>query len=280
LSSLTQPHFEIVKCDTGFTLRESLSGQLMHSSIGPWAEANTVYVEPSNFERRLGVQSDAPLVLYDVGMGTAANVVAVLEKCCTLTSARKGRSLEIISFERYPEALAQIVAEGDVFKYLTPYRETLHTLLQNKQVKIGDKISWKLLPGIFQELDLTPLPPADLIYFDFYSPATCPELWTRSLFKKLHEKSTPDINLITYAAGKSARSAMLLAGFFVGTGRSTEMKLETTIAATQIEALEKPLTLDWLKSLERSAKPFPLDIPPHHYNEAMNTLKRHSQFSA
>jgi len=274
------PRFEITPCDSGFTLRESLSGQLMHSNIGPWAEANTVYMQPSDLERRLGVKSEAPLVLYDVGMGTAANAIAAIEKCCTVATKSWPRRLEIISFEKYPEALAQIVSEGDVFKYLTPYRETLHTLLQKKQVKIGDQIFWKLLTGDFTELDLQSLPPADLIYFDFYSPATCPELWTSSIFKRLFEKSTPDTTLITYAAGKSVRSAMLLAGFFVGTGPSTDMKLETTIASTRIEALEKPLTLDWLTSLERSAKPFPLDIPPHHYNEAMITLKRHSQFSA
>jgi queuine tRNA-ribosyltransferase len=157
------PRFEITACDSGFTLRESLSGQLMHSSIGPWAEANTVYISPSDLERRLGVKSEAPLVLYDVGMGIAANAIAAVEKCRALASAQQGRPLEIISFEKYPEALAQIVAEGDVFKYLTPYRETLNTLLQEKQVKMGDKISWKLIPGNFQELDLTPLPPADLI---------------------------------------------------------------------------------------------------------------------
>lgn len=274
--------FEIVKCDVGFTLRESIAGQLMHSQVGPWVEANTVYVQPSDLELRLSVKSAAPLVLYDVGMGTAANAIAAIsavqEKCCTPSTKRWARPFEIISFEKYPEALAQILAAGDAFQFLTPFRETLHTLLQDKEVKRGDQISWRLVSGDFSTQNLSPLPRPDLIYFDFYSPGTCPELWTKTIFEKLFEKSGPDTKLITYAAGKSVRSAMLLAGFFVGTGPSTDMKLETTIASTQIQNLEKPLTLDWLKSLERSTKPFPLDVPPHHYDEAILELKRHPQF--
>jgi tRNA U34 5-methylaminomethyl-2-thiouridine-forming methyltransferase MnmC len=273
MAETQQPQFEITECDSGFTLRESLSGQLMHSQVGPWVEANTVYVEPSELERRLSTESAPPLVLYDVGMGTAANAIAAIE-----ASARRGRNLQIVSFEKHPDALAQILSSEEAFPYLTRYREALHTLLQTGSVEINDQISWKLIPGDFRDLNLSELPRADLIYFDFYSPATCPELWTQAIFQKLFEKSNSETTLITYAAGKAVRSAMLLAGFYVGTGPSTGMKLETTIATRNFSLLKNPLDLDWLSSLEKSSKPFPIDISENLIEDALSKIRRHPQF--
>jgi RimJ/RimL family protein N-acetyltransferase/tRNA U34 5-methylaminomethyl-2-thiouridine-forming methyltransferase MnmC len=221
-------------------------------------------------------KSESPLVLYDIGMGTAANAIAVIS--AFEASARQGRNLQIVSFERYPDALAQILVAGDAFPYLTRYRESLHTLLQTGAAEIESRISWKLIPGDFASLDLSSLPPADLIYFDFYSPSTCPELWTQAIFQKLFEKSKSETALITYAAGKSVRSAMLLSGFFVGTGPSTEMKLETTIAAKNFSLLKNPLGLDWVNSLERSSKPFPIDVSENLFQEAFSKIRKHPQF--
>lgn len=272
LSSIT-PGFEIIKCASGFTLRESLSGQLMHSEVGPWVEANTVYVHPSELEKRLSAKTGAPLVLYDVGMGTAANAIAAVE-----ASARQRRNLEIYSFEKYPEALRQILSSIDSFPYLSRYREALYTLLQNGAVEIGAHISWKLITGDFRDLDLSSLPKAELIYFDFYSPGTCRELWTQAVFQKLFEKSGPETSLLTYAAGKSVRSAMLLAGFFVGLGPSTEMKRETTIAARNSALLGNPLNSEWLASLERSDKPFPIDVSKQGHAAALEKIRNHPQF--
>lgn len=267
------PRFELVKCTSGFTLRESLNGQLMHSDIGPWIEANTVYVGPSELEKRLSAYTEAPLVLYDVGMGTAANAIAAIN-----ISAQQRRKLKIISFEKYPNALEQILSKKTAFPYLMPLGEALRTLLQSGSAEIAPHISWNLIKGDFRDLDLSALPKADLIYFDFYSPGTCPDLWTQAVFQKLFEKSCPDTMIFTYAAGKSVRSAMLLAGFYVGAGPSTEMKRETTVATRNSTLLKSPLTGEWLRSLERSSRPFPVDIAERNYPDALEKVKTHPQF--
>src|SRR6185437_15235579 len=101
-----QPKWELEACDAGdFTLRERDSGQLMHSRIGPWAEANAVYVAQSRFGAEAQTAESWP-VLYDVGMGIAANCLAAIAT---------GQKLRIFSFERYPEGLVAALSEREKF---------------------------------------------------------------------------------------------------------------------------------------------------------------------
>jgi tRNA U34 5-methylaminomethyl-2-thiouridine-forming methyltransferase MnmC len=234
-----KPLFEKVACQEGFTLRESLSGQLMHSQVGPWTEANAVYADQS------GLRGEGPLVLYDIGMGTAANALALI--------ARLGsRPLRIISFEKYPESLELALGMESEFPYLQERTVVLHELLDRRHVRF-ENIEWNLVTEDFLDASLLGFPRPDLVYFDFYSPSVCPELWTEEIFSRL--KTAP--RLITYASNKSVRVAMLLAGLYVGKGAATSMKLETTVAGSSPVA--NLLDLDWLESLERSPKDFPMD---------------------
>jgi hypothetical protein len=50
----------------------------------------------------------------------------------------------------------------------------------------------------------------------------------------------------------------LLAGFYVGVGRSVGEKAETTVASNDLGLLEKPLTLDWLNRVRNSTNSAPL----------------------
>jgi tRNA U34 5-methylaminomethyl-2-thiouridine-forming methyltransferase MnmC len=248
-----KPLFEKVACQEGFTLRESLSGQLMHSQVGPWTEANAVYVDQSKIEVSKKVPST--FVLYDIGMGTAANALALIEKW------GDEKPLRIVSFEKYPESLEMALGMESDFPFLKPWKSDLRTLLDSKQIQRGN-IEWNLVSDDFVSADFETLPKPDLVYFDFYSPAICPELWTEEVFSRVRE--TP--RLVTYASNKSVRVAMLLAGLYVGKGASTSMKLETTIAGSK--PVENLLSRDWVESLERSAKKFPMD-----------RLRAHPQFS-
>jgi queuine tRNA-ribosyltransferase len=253
--------WEIAACQegAGFTLREKETGNLMHSRIGPWVEANRVYVDQSELGRR---QSSGRVVIYDVGLGIAANALAAIET---------GAELEIVSFERYPEALNQALqAPPEAFPFLAAHLEKLSPLLRDGSWSSGDgRVRWRLVSGDFREIDISALPPADLVYFDFYAPAVCPELWTQEVFAKVRgAMKERDSLLITYAANKTIRSAMLLAGFFVGEGVGTSMKGSTTMATRDLSALHRPLDRTWLESLERSSKALPLA-----------QLREHPQFS-
>jgi tRNA U34 5-methylaminomethyl-2-thiouridine-forming methyltransferase MnmC len=244
-----KPLFEKVACQEGFTLRENISGQLMHSQVGPWREANQVYVEQSDLSSGSG-----PFVLYDVGMGTAANALALIARWDS------SRPLRIVSFEKFPESLEMALSLESEFDFLRPWSDVLRRLLDSRYVQ-HENIEWNLISDDFLTAPMEDFPRPDLVYFDFYSPAVCPELWTTEVFSRVRGAR----RLVTYASNKSVRVAMLLAGLYVGKGRSTSMKLETTIAGSL--PVENLLDREWLESLARSPRGFPLE-----------RLREHPQF--
>lgn len=243
----------------------------MHSTLGPWVEANLVYVGQSELDRR-------SLVIYDIGLGIAANSLAVLEALDRLPADLK-RQVQIISFERSPEALAQALQLPERFRFISRHLDKLRLLLEKGSWNSADsRIHWKLMTGDFRELSLSSLPPADLVYFDFYAPAVCPELWTYAVFLKLRTQMKSDGLLITYASNKAVRAAMLLAGFFVGDGVSTPIKSETTVASPTLGALKNPIGRVWLAGFDKSPKQLPIDWPEERREEARQAIHTHPQF--
>ncbi len=236
-----------------YSIRDLENDQAMHSRIGPWEEANRVYAEPSRPETFLN--KSEKLVIHDVGMGTGANAIAALER--VKSKVEKG-SIEIHSFELKPDGIQFALSDDqNRLPFLsTEYRKILGRLLESKKIDflLGPRsVSWHLhTVDYFQHL--SEAPPADLIYYDFYSPKVVPELWTEAAFRKVlaHQGSHPT-RLFTYSAATPTRLHLLLAGFFVGEGRSTGIKTETTIASNSIDYLEAPLKTEWLKKLETSS---------------------------
>jgi queuine tRNA-ribosyltransferase len=243
---------------SGNTLREISSGQLMHSQIGPWEEANAVYIAQSELNARV-----EEWVIYDVGMGIAANALAAFERL------GDGQPARIVSFEKYPEALRQALRSPEVFQFLVPYRERIEKLLEAGQWQSAGSY-WNLITGDFREAEITALPLADRIYFDFYAPSVCPELWTPEVFSKLLPKTKNDGLLITYSSTKAVRVALLRAGYFVGQGASTSMKKETTVASRSLSVLKAPLGAHWLAGYEKS---------PSCRKEVLDLIYAHPQFA-
>src|SRR6476661_6944693 len=95
--------YEVHKAWEGFSsIRQISSGEIMHSRTDPMEEARKVYVEQTHLAERLREESAEPLVLWDVGLGAAANVMAAME--CFETAGPK-RPLRIVSFENDLDSL-------------------------------------------------------------------------------------------------------------------------------------------------------------------------------
>src|SRR5258708_5273066 len=95
--------FEIVTTRMGaLSIRDNVSQEIMHNPVGPWIEANSLYIEQSKLRRRLVEDLTTELVIFDVGLGAAANALAVLH-CARALAVR--RPLRLVSFERDLELL-------------------------------------------------------------------------------------------------------------------------------------------------------------------------------
>ncbi|CAK9250202.1 unnamed protein product [Sphagnum jensenii] len=242
----------------------------MHSTLGPDAEAQSIYIDQSNLKARLKLPIPDTLVLYDLGMGIATNSLAALELA---KNALDSRPLHIVSFENDLEGLELALSSPMLFPRQAKSAEILRSLMKDHRWNsLDSKINWTLRLGCFEKQPLTEAP--EIIFYDFYSPRSTPELWTyrhfHRLFRAANLNSTLPTILTTYSAATSARSALLLAGFHVGRGVSTSLKTETTVASTHFSEISQPLGLDWLEHLKRSSKAWPSDIEDQ--EEAFNRL--------
>ena len=88
--------YSLVRRANGPTSIRSLAeGETFHPVIGPVAEAEALYVRQLDLAGRMAASADPEWVLWDVGLGSAANVTTALRHLAGIP-----RRLRIVSFER------------------------------------------------------------------------------------------------------------------------------------------------------------------------------------
>jgi queuine tRNA-ribosyltransferase len=267
--------FELVLTSLGVpAVRDAILGEVMHPVVGPAVESERLYVAQSRLRERLA-QVGPPLVLFDVGLGAGSNALAALAAAEGL--AGPGRRLELVSFEADPRALELATSEDGAARLgLSPPALTAARALLARGTYESPRARWRLVLGDVREALAGEAGPADLVFWDPFSPKANPELWTLSAFSALRARCGDRAALFTYSTATAARSALLLAGFHVGAGDPSGPKQETTAAATDPALLARPLDHRWLARLARSSARFPPDAPP----DALERVRAHPQFRA
>ncbi len=270
--------FELVTLRNGTrAVRHRGHGEVMHPSVGPWQEACSLYVEQSRLSEKLQVEGP-PLRIWDVGLGAGTNAVAALT-CARELGLRQRRELSVVSFEIDLSPLRLALADAPGFAFLQPFSDAGQALLRGDRWSDG-RSHWQLHLGDAAAFWHGSWEPADLIFFDPFSPASNPALWTPAAFASLrrHARSEGEgCTLFTYSAATPTRVSLLLGGFYVGNGIATGMKKETTVAATQRELLEQPLDARWLARWERSAAQAPHGAALS--EEIAEAVRGHRQFA-
>jgi queuine tRNA-ribosyltransferase len=284
--------YEVHKAWEGFaSIRQTSSGEIMHSRTAPMEEATRLYVEQSNLADRVrlsageAAESAEPLVIWDVGLGAGANTMAAIN--CYEEQAALGpvRPMQIVSFENDLDSLRLAFRHNRDFPYLRhsgPAAILTDGRWQSRQLP---GLSWVLIPGNFLNTMAQAPSPPDLIFYDMFSTKTSSEVWTFSAFRQVFEACAGKAaELFTYTCSTANRAALLAAGFFVARGRNAGEKLETTIALTPA-AFHSPLAPrremlsdDWLEKWNRSAAKFPAELDPPQYSNFEDLILRHEQF--
>jgi tRNA U34 5-methylaminomethyl-2-thiouridine-forming methyltransferase MnmC len=284
--------YKIVKLAGGVHSVHSVAHrETFHPVIGPVAEAEALYVHQLGLPERM-VAHSGEFVIWDVGLGAAANVLTVLR------ATRAARCpLRVISFDHTLEPLQFALDNAEILDYFDGYEETVATFLRGKSAEFQDarrQIHWELHLGDFPSL-LThtlahphthSIPSPHAILFDAFSPAKNPAMWTQPLFADLFRLLDParPCALPTYSRSTMLRVSLLLAGFYVGAGHATGEKEETTIAANTPALIAEPLDAKWLRRARNSTSAEPLWEPA--YRQAplcagtWGKLQRHLQFAA
>jgi len=264
----------------------------MHARTSPIEEARQLYLEQADLARRLQLRpgedaaDSAPLVVWDVGLGAAANAMAAIH--CYEEQAVVGalRPLRLISFENDLDSLKLALARNDVFTYLR--HGAAAGILRDGEwrSKRHPALECLLAPGDFQQtMSKAPAAP-DLIFYDLFSSNSDARSWTLEAFQRLFAVCAPRATeLFTYSFSTAARAALLVAGFHVAKGRNAGAVPETTIALTPA-ALERGvapqrelLSLDWLEKWNRSTARYASDITPEEYPSFAAKVRGHPQFA-
>ena len=278
--------YELVRLRNGVhSVRSNAHGETMHPGLGPEAEAETLYVTQLRLVERLRAH-EGEFVIWDVGLGAAANALTVLR-----ATREVAGSIQLISFEHTLEPLRFAFARRSVLSYFEAYEPMIEQMLAEQRVEFQNgrqRVRWECLLGDFPSLlrqpDTRTLPKPHVILFDPWSPAKNPAMWSAPLFADLYDLLDPTrpCALPTYSRSTMTRVSLLLAGFWVGMGRAAGHKEQTTIAANARELLGEPLDLRWLERARHSPSAEPLWEPV--YRQAPLTpatwerLQRHPQF--
>ncbi len=196
-----------------------------------------------------------PIVVWDVGLGAAANALAVLEEWREMSAP-----LHLHSFDSTLKPLSFAREHAAELEYLLPWTDAVEKLCWNYAADVGT-LRWALHLGDFRELVRSPPAPAPhAILYDPYSPTSNPGMWSLEHFRNLRAALNPKrpCTLTSYSRSTAVRVTLALAGFYVGRGSSTGEKDETTVAATHRDLLMHPLDHRWLDRVRRSTRGGPL----------------------
>jgi tRNA U34 5-methylaminomethyl-2-thiouridine-forming methyltransferase MnmC len=278
--------YKLVKLASGVHSVHSLAHQeTFHPVIGPVSEAEALYVRQLGLAGRLQ-QHTGEFVIWDVGLGAAANALTVLRETRQIRA-----SIRMVSFDNTLEPLKFALQHRDSLGYLAGYEEQLESLLREKQVAFANgrqSVKWDVhladFPNFISHPEAERLPKPDAIMFDAFSPAKNPAMWTQPLFANIFHLLDPTrlCALPTYSRSTMLRVTLLLAGFFVGVGHATGEKEETTIAANTLDLITEPLDSKWLQRAHRSGSAEPMWEPVYRQArlsiETWEKLRLHPQF--
>lgn len=277
--------YTLVRLANGTTSIRSLAeGETFHPVIGPVAEAEALYVRQLGLAARVAASTDPEWVVWDVGLGSAANVTTALRHLAEIP-----RRIRIVSFDHTLEPLRFARENARELGYPLGFEDPMSRLLEHHHCEFTHgqlSVAWQAevadFPGRIGSA--APLPAPHAIFYDAYSPARNPAMWTLPLFRQLFARLDPlrPCALATYSRATLLRTTLLRAGFRVGTGEATGEKEETTLASNQPSLVSRPLGTEWLGRALRSTSAEPLEGPVYRQaplsEASREALAGHPQF--
>src|ERR1043166_3724511 len=183
-------------------------GETFHPVIGPVAEAEALYVRQLGLVERLH-RHTGEFVLWDVGLGAAANALTVLRATRDLPCA-----IHLLGYLKGYEEPPR--------RFLPLQHTTVGTQspLPDGRIQFEDGVqlvTWDLhladFPSLLKQPAARKLAKPHAIMFDAFSPAKNPAMWTQPLFANLFQLLDPDrpCSLPTYSRSTMLRVTLLLA---------------------------------------------------------------------
>ena len=240
--------------DGSGTFYSETFGEWFHSREGACNEAQQTYVVSSNLAERALADE---LKILDVCYGLGYNTAAALE---TIWQVNPQCRVEVEALEIDIEVARSAIAQGltqpytpkvqQVLQDLAAHQKATHQKATHQKIEQADLSAYPLTPySLTANLRLgdarqriQPLVAqgwqADIIFLDPFSPPHCPQLWTVEFLRLVAQCLQPKTGvLVTYSCAAAVRSALTLAGLFIGSTHAGGRKWPGTIASYRAAAL-------------------------------------------
>jgi tRNA U34 5-methylaminomethyl-2-thiouridine-forming methyltransferase MnmC len=193
--------------DGSTTLFNSGLKEHYHSIHGAIQESGHIFMR-EGFDK---IQA-FPVSIFEAGFGTGLNAFLTF-----LASEGKAGSIFYTAIENYPVE-EKITLSLNYPELINPAKaevfRAMHNAPWNKEINLSRHFT---LLKIKEDLCKIQLPETayDLVYFDAFSPAVQPELWTEEIFRKLFTSMKAGAFLVTYSVKGSVTRALTTVGFIV-----------------------------------------------------------------
>ncbi len=207
----------IITADGSSTIHIPEWNEQYHSKHGAIQEAYHVFIKHGLHHlchsEQFTEQSrsvDLELSILEIGFGTGLNAIITL-----LEAEKLQTNINYIGVEGYPissKEITQLNYTSELKTEISTFHK-LHEVKWEKKHKISRYFSLTKQKKFFNEIEDENM--FDLIYFDAFGARVQPELWTESIFQKMHNALKEKGVLVTYSAKGSVRRAMQSVGFTV-----------------------------------------------------------------
>jgi len=169
-----------------------------HSMFGAVSESKHVFIEAGYLATAVN-----PVSVLEIGFGTGVNAWLTLQQADKLNRYTCYETIEL-----YPmnNITAFELIDDDVFR-------SLHTAHWEQPVEITPNfVLHKRKNDLLQTVFIRKF---DVVYFDAFSPAVQPEMWSRDIFSGLYAAMNSGAVLTTYCAKGTVRRILQNVGFVV-----------------------------------------------------------------
>lgn len=144
---MSAPGYSLVTLANGVrSVRSHAEAETFHPVVGPVAEAEALYVRQLRLRERLAAHA-GEFVVWDVGLGAAANVLTVLRATHDLPC-----QVRLVSFDHTLEPLRFALEHAEELGYFGGFEELVATLLAEgkaEQTTGAQRVAWQVNVGDF-----------------------------------------------------------------------------------------------------------------------------------
>ena len=199
---------EIIRTKDGSTtIHIKYWDECYHSKHGAIQEAQHVFIKNG-----LALYQNQSVSILEIGFGTGLNAFITY-----LESKKLDLEINYVGVEAYPVSISELSAMNYVSELNADDKNAIFNLFHEsnweEKVVIDPFFTITKRQQFFEEI--TDCEQYDLIYFDAFGYRVQPDLWSTSIFKKMHTALRPGGKLVTYAARGVVKRSMIEVGFTV-----------------------------------------------------------------